>query len=279
MALRLQVRELKLLLSVHMPNLVNPYRYTITPQGIPDLLLWLDADDTSTLTLVSGDVSQWRDKSGNGYHFSQTTPARRPRHGDLTINNKPTVSFTGANNEYLTRSGALGLTGNPALTFIYVSYIVSFNITIDTVLYLGDNSANSMGKNIYYSTGTQGLAIRYNNGNEIYGVEPTTTRHIIVHRRAAGATYNGNRCWVNGVETSPVSSANPTFTPAVENDHAIIGTGWNTNTASYSGQWYNNRIGEMVLVEREMPFDEINALCGGYFASKWLFTENWTNIT
>ena len=36
--------------------------------------LWLDASDSSTITHGTGTlVSQWDDKSGNGYHFSETT--------------------------------------------------------------------------------------------------------------------------------------------------------------------------------------------------------------
>ena len=41
--------------------------------SIPDNILWLDASDSSTITEVSGAVSQWDDKSGNGNHVSQGT--------------------------------------------------------------------------------------------------------------------------------------------------------------------------------------------------------------
>ncbi len=48
-----------------------------TPDNITTAL-WLDAADTSTITLVSGAVSQWSDKSGNNRHATQTTAAKRP---------------------------------------------------------------------------------------------------------------------------------------------------------------------------------------------------------
>lgn len=39
--------------------------------------LWLDASDIATITLDTG-VSEWGDKSGNGRHISQSTPANQP---------------------------------------------------------------------------------------------------------------------------------------------------------------------------------------------------------
>jgi hypothetical protein len=53
--------------------------------------LWLDADDSSTITLVSGAVSEWRDKSGNTRHASQTTAGNRPVMS--TLNGKGVLDF------------------------------------------------------------------------------------------------------------------------------------------------------------------------------------------
>jgi hypothetical protein len=50
-----------------------------SPASISNLYLWLDADDASTFTYSSGvSVSQWNDKSGNGYHATQATVAKQP---------------------------------------------------------------------------------------------------------------------------------------------------------------------------------------------------------
>jgi hypothetical protein len=49
------------------------------PTDISNLYLWLDADDASTFTYSSGTViSQWNDKSGNGYHATQATVSKQP---------------------------------------------------------------------------------------------------------------------------------------------------------------------------------------------------------
>ena len=47
-------------------------QWPFSPQSIPGLQLWLDAADTSSLTVSSGSVTVWRDKSGNGIHMNDT---------------------------------------------------------------------------------------------------------------------------------------------------------------------------------------------------------------
>lgn len=51
-----------------------------TPAQIPTAL-WLDANDTSTITLNGSTVSQWNDKSGNGRNAVQATAANQPGWG------------------------------------------------------------------------------------------------------------------------------------------------------------------------------------------------------
>jgi hypothetical protein len=51
----------------------------VNPASISNLYLWLDADDASTFTYSSGTVvSQWNDKSANGYNATQATVANQP---------------------------------------------------------------------------------------------------------------------------------------------------------------------------------------------------------
>lgn len=59
-------------------RLLRPRASGFGPRTIANLGLWLDASDTSSLTLNANAVSEWRDKSGNGRHFSQATAANQP---------------------------------------------------------------------------------------------------------------------------------------------------------------------------------------------------------
>ena len=57
--------------------------------------LWLDAADASTVTTVSGAVSQWNDKSGNGRNATEAT--NRPALTANALNGKNAVTFDGTN--------------------------------------------------------------------------------------------------------------------------------------------------------------------------------------
>lgn len=63
--------------------------------------LWLDAADASTVTTVSGAVSQWNDKSGNGRNASQATAGNRPVYTAAGLNSKNVVTLTAANQHFL----------------------------------------------------------------------------------------------------------------------------------------------------------------------------------
>ena len=71
------------------PNAIDyyaPVSSDFSPLGISGLVLWLDAADTSTITESGGSVSQWDDKSGNGYDVVQATAANQPTTGVTTLN-------------------------------------------------------------------------------------------------------------------------------------------------------------------------------------------------
>ena len=66
-----------------------------TPAELTSLALWLDAADSSTITLNGSDVSQWDDKSGNGIDFLQGNAAAQPAYTPVGIGGKPSLTFTG----------------------------------------------------------------------------------------------------------------------------------------------------------------------------------------
>lgn len=66
-----------------------------TPANIEGLSLWLDANDASTITLNGSTVSQWDDKSGNGYNVSNANASTQPDYLTTGFNGKPTLQVTG----------------------------------------------------------------------------------------------------------------------------------------------------------------------------------------
>lgn len=64
----------------------------VTPAPIAGYSLWLDANDASTFTYSSGSVvSQWNDKSANGYNFTQATVSQQPIRQTNIQNGLPAV--------------------------------------------------------------------------------------------------------------------------------------------------------------------------------------------
>ena len=70
-----------------------------SPKVLADLLAWYDAQDLGTITEAAGKVSQWDDKSGNGYHVSQGAGANQPSLS--TLNGLSAIEFVKANNTHL----------------------------------------------------------------------------------------------------------------------------------------------------------------------------------
>jgi hypothetical protein len=72
---------------------------TIVPTSITGCLLWLDANDSTTITYSSGsNLSQWADKSGLGNNMTQGTVASQPVYGTMS-NGKPGLNL--ASNKFM----------------------------------------------------------------------------------------------------------------------------------------------------------------------------------
>lgn len=81
-------------------------------------VLWFDASDTSTISESGGAVSQWNDKSGNGYHVTQATAANQPTTGSSTLNGLNVISFDGTNDNLVrSTSSIVGKNTSGATTY------------------------------------------------------------------------------------------------------------------------------------------------------------------
>lgn len=66
---------------------------TFAPNQYSDLILWLDAYDSSTITKSSNRVSQWTDKSSVGNTVTQGTGSSQPLYVASAINSRPAIQF------------------------------------------------------------------------------------------------------------------------------------------------------------------------------------------
>ena len=82
---------------------------SFSPLDLPNLELWLDADDPETITLNGADVSQWDDKSINARHVDKTVAAEQPFLEVAGQNGKDVIAFDGT--EFLNVPDLSSLTG------------------------------------------------------------------------------------------------------------------------------------------------------------------------
>lgn len=134
--------------------LYHPFRNTpptsasisILPNMFMGLAIWLDASDTSSFSLSGSNITQWRDKSGNGNHFSvvQGAPTRIVDNSITVVD----ISGTGASSAILGGTISLSVTTN--FWFFAVVKVTGLpNITPAIGTFLGIPDANKSIR--YYS--------------------------------------------------------------------------------------------------------------------------------
>ena len=211
-----------------------------SPLDLPGLLLWVDPSDESTITESSGRVSQIDDKSGNGNHITASS-ADRPTTGTRTINSLNVLDYSGTN--VMSRTDAMGLTGNPDLYFfnIWNSDDVTTNADIMNI----GSSTVAAGQTIRVRAGD--TSYRFSNGNQVFKTTSNNTDYSGLWQRASGDTYGDGLCWVDGVSETETGSANPTGTPNVVDQITTLGAETLTTNNEFDGKLGEQIIGNAVL--------------------------------
>jgi hypothetical protein len=92
-----------------------------TPTQIPGCSFWLDAADTASMTLSGSNLSQWRDKSGNGHiGTAVASPVL------TTVDGVPAVTFNGSS-QYID----FGTAGSLGSNQFHIFTVSKFNTTAD----------------------------------------------------------------------------------------------------------------------------------------------------
>jgi len=239
--------------------------WTITPsftQWTPALIstaLWLDAADANTITTVSGGVSQWDDKSGNGRHVSQATSANRPTVASAVLNGKNIIRFdpTGSPDRLATAS-ALYTTASFGI------YAVTANRSASgESAWAGQYLVASAGRTLIYQNGvsTRSAAISTGSNAVDFSGTPNTNFHLFGYDR------NGTNAelFYEAVSRSTTSSlANQiTNTPFALGD---MSDGGATIVAALDAA-------EVVCLTAPASTD-IRQRIEGYLAHKWGLTAN-----
>lgn len=224
-------------------------------------VLWLDASDTTTITVASNKVSQWNDKSGNGRNFTQATSANQPSSGTRTQNGLNVVDF--ATGTFMSGGDILDLGSNSFSTFAVVKWDSS---TVGTPygkhIYAGDDGRYGLFRyeSITYSMYDQNAT---SSGGVSVADSSTATRHVstVLFRNGTGTNASTHKLRLAGTETST------SFTD--------VATSWNTNASWQLGRYgttnlldFDGFVAELIVVLRTATADEIT-LTEAYLAAKW----------
>jgi hypothetical protein len=185
--------QFSLLTSPHPYLSLGPVGFL--PTSFPGCALWLDAADSSTLTLSGSTVAAWADKSGNGRNATQSVAGQRPTFASST------VSFNGANSTVLALPNNTFPSGNSA----YSMYFVITPRSSDGVLMFSGTQANSEANAIYYNLSTGRFYNYWWNADAVGGVPINGTRillEIIYTQNVARYFYQ------NGALDSTTASSN-----------------------------------------------------------------------
>jgi hypothetical protein len=241
----------------------NPW----TPYEI-DTALWLDADDANTITEVSGAISQWDDKSTNGYALAQATASKRPAISAGLLNGKDVIDCTVVSDPELEAAGS-----GPDFKFLHFGQA--------TVVALARVTANAVGEYVSTSSGTLTPArakYGWNNGYKLEtsgsegspallvdGISTTLTPlnswNIVITTTDTAQSVLGDRAqvYINGTQRSPSVSSFATATDTDPQRDLVVCGG----DAGWDGQ-----IAEIITLSRVVTTDERQIL-EGYLAHKW----------
>ena len=246
-----------------------------TPTDISGLKLWLDAADTSTISVSGSQVTQWDDKSGNNYDFNQTTAGNRPLSGTRTINSKNVIDFDGSDDRLIT------MNAKSVWTFMHSSNVTFFWAGVIDGSQDRYIMADAIGSGAYrgYTVGTGTDNLIYNlissgstagASGEVSNSRPTTT-------------YNTSPTYFT-IKTEPAASAaNRAFT-AMKNG-SFEGNNTRTATAStgdsievmalgsvqFAGTFqpsFNGAMGEILIYDSILSAGDITKV-QDYLAAKW----------
>jgi hypothetical protein len=219
--------------------------------------LWLDADDSPTITITSGAVSQWDDKSGNGRNATQGTAAARPVVSSGGLGGLDVVVFDGTDDQ-------MGISSIPTGQSAYAIYAVLRNDQ--------DPPSNAAQSGIWNFTGDTSMSTRnshhpFTDSNLYHNFGSTTRKSVGNPTPSLSSAHIFN---VDSAASSWVARLNGT---------QIFSTGTNTvgmQSTCYIGlsdivdsnRFYDGAYAEVVLVTSVLSQSDREKM-EGYLAHKW----------
>ena len=227
--------------------------------------LWLDAADASTVTTVSGAVSQWNDKSGNGRNVTQSTSGNRPAYTSAALNSKNVVTFDGSN-DFLSLPGITLDTDN---TFVFSVYQRSsagvHSIDVGSIPEAQADSVRGYG-NWWFTDNVLYSQLRTSSPSTFgtHGTASTSTGTFI---NSLARNSTGTQAWRNGSTLGTRQQVSAALNPVL----SYVG-----RQGIASGGYTNGYIAEIVVGRFDIS-DLNRQKLEGYLAHKWGLGANLPN--
>jgi hypothetical protein len=226
--------------------------------------LWLDASDSSTISYSSGsNLSQWRDKSGNGYTMVNNT-------GTTTVASAELNSYNAIYTPSGTSAKIASFTGRTKFTLFFVGkcaagrYLLGFN---NGFLYAGNDTLLNITApgNTFDCVDSVGLGTSVVSAN-------TWFIFSIGYDNVAAFTpnpYNINGSPLNGANRTTVTS--PYVTPSIVPDQYLSNPFYinSLGTNSYDSDY----TAEIIFYNANLNVSQRQTI-EGYLAQKWGLTGN-----
>ena len=216
-----------------------------SPRSIPNLALWLDGNDPTTMTFSSGvKISQWNDKSGLGNNVTQANATLQPSYTANKKNGKGVADFSLLTNPYL--QNAAGPIVSQPLTVFMAAYAGS------ATSYFFDATANSNRLSAaFYASEVIGI---------FGGSGPLNSSNTAFYQAwgTAVMVFNGvtSTIYVNGTSVATGTAGTDTFSTL------RIGTRWAAD------QGLDGFLGEMGVYSGILSVPNVAAITN-YLRTKW----------
>ena len=224
----------------------------LVPRSIPNLALWLDASDTSTITEVAGAVSEIADRSENGNSATQAVAAQQPTSNAATLNGLNVLSFDGVDDTLTYNQEILAETS-------YSVFVVEQRLSnpASAAVMSGSGVLSAQLDILYLDSGATLRVAHGSAGTTNSTVTPGTSPRLIGYTHSA---TNGNRTYIDGVLTSTNTGSTPDIvSPATE---GRIGNRSNV-------MYFHGNIAEIIIYSRELSDVERQTI-EAYLLAKWM---------
>lgn len=258
---------------------IQPYSRPFNPLDIDGLQVWMDAADSTTIT-GSSPVTQWNDKSGNGYNF---TASAGPVLATSSQNGLNTLTFTAASSQFLSNTATVNF-----MEFYSLSVFAAFKYSDTTSagyvfaksLYGVANGRILFGRDAgtpaTFNAGITTTANAYSTYSDAYTANTWRVYGFVADRSAGTvkAYQNGsnNASGTFTVDTTTnLTTAYPMAIGAYNNSSGTL-------ASPQAGLYFNGSLGELLVYNSALSFQQRQQI-EGYLARKWAITLSNTFIS